>query len=132
MSGFQSDGRCACDWYFNLVHSWKNNYSRTGPIKLQLQKKRYSIMSKLFVVIEIANFGFLSIFLFFSHFLSTINIKISKSQVDTPYIECDLHHSEPGQIVIHMTHITPLKHAQVIHMTYLTVAYVPYVRFVHP
>ncbi len=32
--------------------------------------------------------------------------------------------------VIHMMYITPLSYAQVIHMTYITIPFVPYVRFV--
>ena len=54
---------------------------------------------------------------------------MSKSQDDTPSILCDVRHT-PRKKVIHMMHITPLFHAQVIHMTCITIPFVRYVRFV--
>jgi hypothetical protein len=54
---------------------------------------------------------------------------MSKSQDDTPYLVCDVPHT-PRKKVIHMTYITPLFHAQVIHMTCITIPFVRYVRFV--
>ena len=53
---------------------------------------------------------------------------MSKSQVLARRVACDVRHTRASKKVIHMMHITPLNHAQVIHMTYLTVANV---RFVH-
>jgi hypothetical protein len=54
---------------------------------------------------------------------------MSKSQDDTPYLACDVPHT-PRKKVIHMMHITPPFHAQVIHMTCITIPFVRYVRFV--
>ena len=54
---------------------------------------------------------------------------MSKSQDDTPCPACDVRHT-PRKKVIHMMHITPPFHAQVIHMTCITIPFVRYVRFV--
>jgi hypothetical protein len=54
---------------------------------------------------------------------------MSKSQDDTPCPGCDVRHT-PRKKVIHMMHITPPFHAQVIHMTCITIPFVRYVRFV--
>ena len=57
------------------------------------------------------------------------NIDKPKSQVLTRRVACDMHHRSRKK-VIHMTHITLLNHAQVIHMTCITIPFVRYVRFV--
>ena len=54
---------------------------------------------------------------------------MSKSQADTPYLACDVRHTLRKK-VIHIMHITPPFHAQVIHMTCITMPFVRYVRFV--